>query len=777
MPTKNGVIALVLAVALLFNSFPILALENPSEPSAPVDAVAQAKADHEEAAKRIRAGRNEEALPLLERALATIPNDRYLQADYALCLVWTGAFQRAVEFYGPREAALRQLSYVPRNMAKAYYELRDYPKAMELYRLGLSYDPGDGESFKGVIFTSMRTGDAAGAYAAMKEAEQGGRIPARTLDEMKVLILEQYGASSEALDVAQKTAVGAPSQINTLRIGTASERITWGEWEEAIAELGPILAADPGNFAARADYIAALRQTDRMEEVLQQYDILKQSGKPIPWWITESAADAYLYLKQPETALLYYRMALEQGTDNAIAALLGVVTCYTALREWDKAWKVFDEIDGVLAKRKRSLQWDQSVLAQKSYVADLNRVIVAKGWFLLSQDRLKEGQEYFEHYLGEAASDTSLRGGLAHTYLWRYWPRRALDQFEIARDIDSEDKKVKLGLAATLNELNYKREAREIANDLDRRYPRDYFVNELRESLQVEQMWHLQPEFFFIKEFSGGTEYMVSLLIEKPLTPTFSLNTAILRQEAWEDTDTGTNRAVWDRVGLGFRWIVMPELIWQQSLSVDYIKGSEFGSDTRLTWWPTDPLRISALYNSFSMSVPLRARVQGINAQQAGVDLLYRPSDLRDFGLAAGQYWFSDSNNHPYGAATFNQTVYSTPDLKVRAGLAGSVDGYSRQDVSYYSPQYEWSVLVTSAIQWVNFQRFERGWTSALYLRAGVSGEHNYSIYPVAGVTLEEVYVHSRTFNVRGSASYDLRVYDGNYTNVLGLYLTLNWYF
>ncbi|HTZ38577.1 MAG TPA: hypothetical protein VMB77_00345 [Syntrophales bacterium] len=747
------------------------------DPPTPIDTSAQAKADHEEAARLIRAGRNEEALPLLARALAVLPEDRHIQADYALCLSWTGAYQRAVEFYGPREATLKQLTYVPRNMAKAYYELRDYPKAMELYRLGLSYDPGDGESFKGVIFTSMRMGDAAGAYAAMKEAEKGGRIPARTLDEMKVLLLEQYGAPSEALGVAEKTKVGAPAQIGALRAGTASEKITWGEWEEAIAELRPILTADPGNFAARADLIAALRQTDRMGEVLQQFEILKTSGKPIPWWITESVADAYLYLKEPEIALRYYRMSMEQGTDNAIGALLGIVSCHTALRQWDKGWEVFDEIDGVLAKRKRSLEWDESILSQKSYVADLNRVIVAKGWFLLSQDRLKEGQEYFEHYLSEAASDTGLRGGLAHDYLWRYWPRRALEQFEISRDMDPEDKKLKTGLAAALNELNYKQQARQISDELTRRYPRDYFVNELRESLQVEQMWHVQPEFFFTKEYTGGTEYMVSLLLEKPLTPTFSLNTAILRQEAWEDTDTGTNRAVWDRVGLGFRWIVTPELIWQQSLSFDFISGGDFGSNTRLTWWPTDPLHVSVLYDSFSMSVPLRARVQGINAQQAGVDLLYRSSELRDYGLSAGQYWFSDSNNHPYGAAYFNQTVYSTPDLKVRAGLVGSVDGYSRQDVVYYSPEYEWSILATSAIQWVNFQRYERGWTSALYLRAGVSGEKNYSVYPVGGVTLEEVYVHSRTFNVRGSASYDLRVYDGNYTNVIGLYLTLNWYF
>jgi hypothetical protein len=97
--------------------------------------------------------------------------------------------------------------------------------------------------------------------------------------------------------------------------------------------------------------------------------------------------------------------------------------------------------------------------------------------------------------------------------------------------------------------------------------------------------------------------------------------------------------------------------------------------------------------------------------------------------------------------------------------------------VDYYSPQYEWSALLTSAIQWVNCIRYEKKWMSAVYLRAGVSGENGYSTYPVAGVTFEQSYVHSKTFNITGNVSYDLRVYDGDYTNVLGAYLTLNWYF
>jgi hypothetical protein len=152
-------------------------------------------------------------------------------------------------------------------------------------------------------------------------------------------------------------------------------------------------------------------------------------------------------------------------------------------------------------------------------------------------------------------------------------------------------------------------------------------------------------------------------------------------------------------------------------------------------------------------------------------------SDLRDYGLAGGAYWFSDDNIHPYAAARFDQNAYNQPDVKVRAGAELTYGAYTKRDVDYYSPEYEWTALLTSAIHWVNYQRYEKRWLSAVYLRAGISGEHRFSVHPVAGITLEQTIVASKTFDVAGSVSYDLKVYDGDYTHVLATYLTVNWRF
>ncbi len=78
-----------------------------------------------------------------------------------------------------------------------------------------------------------------------------------------------------------------------------------------------------------------------------------------------------------------------------------------------------------------------------------------------------------------------------------------------------------------------------LADDLRLRHPTDLNVRDLWETLQVDMMWHLEAEFFFIQEFTGSTEYGASLTLEKPITPLFALYGRIQRTEAWDDSDDG----------------------------------------------------------------------------------------------------------------------------------------------------------------------------------------------------------------------------------------------
>jgi biofilm PGA synthesis protein PgaA len=554
-------------------------------------------------------------------------------------------------------------------------------------------------------------------------------------------------------------------------------QMRWGEVDAAIAELGDILAKNPGNDRARRDYIASLRKKDRMEEVLRQYEILKESDKDVPYWVTEAVADAFLYLRKPEEAESFYRLTLEKNPDNPYSALMGLFYTCVDLRWWDEGEETLGQVEALLERKKKQLEGDPDVLARKRYLEEYNELITARGWYLLYQDKLAEGQDFFERYLKEAGSDTGLRAGLGHAYLWRHWPRRALEQFEVAENIDADDKTVLTGKAWALNDLNRKEESRILADQLFLRYPTNLHVMDLRETLRAEDMRRFVPEAWFSKEFDGATEYWLYGTVEIPYSPTFRPYVQILRQETSQDVDGQTLRADWDRVALGFNWIVTPEILWQQTLGFDYLDGGDVGSHTRLTWWPTDPLRISGVFDSFSLAIPLRARVHGVTGKTAALDFNYLESDLREYGLTAGSNWLSDNNVNPFGRLRYSRNVYNDPDVKVRMGFQFDYSHYTDQDVPYFSPEHDFTLLLTPTIFWTHYNRYDQKWRSGFYPRAGVNYETDHDFYPVAGITYEQLLVLSKTFQLTWNVSYDLRVYDGDYTNVLGAYFTFQWCF
>ena len=120
--------------------------------------------------KLLKAGNNLQALPLLQKATTLLPNNRHVMADYVTALVWAGKYQQAVGYYRSHEPSLREVGYLHKNIAKAFYELRDFAQARKLYAKGWEADPRDEEAFKGLVYSCCRLEDFVGATRAWEKA-------------------------------------------------------------------------------------------------------------------------------------------------------------------------------------------------------------------------------------------------------------------------------------------------------------------------------------------------------------------------------------------------------------------------------------------------------------------------------------------------------------------------------------------------------------------------------------------------------------------------------
>ncbi|MEJ2672935.1 MAG: hypothetical protein P8168_12200, partial [Deltaproteobacteria bacterium] len=715
----------------------------------------------------------------LQRATTLLPDDHHVMADYVTALVWAGEYQKAVEYYRRHESALRDLGYLHKNIGKAFYELRDFTRARKLYARGCQVDPRDKEAFKGLIYSCCRLEDFVGATRAWEKARRAKSISSTTLASMEVFILNAMGAYDDALKTARAASLKDKGMLENLEGDVAVERLRWDELDQALARLQAQVAQQPKNWRARQDYIVALRKKDRMREALQQFALYQKSGQPVPYWVNGAVADAYLYLKRPQQAAKYYRLVLEQHPDEPFEPLQGLFYAQTELRQWQSAAATLQQMSEYLRKKQAALNGKYFSVPEADLFEYQNNVATRlRGLFLLFKDKNREAAEYFTGALAKAGLDTGLRNGLAEAYLWQKHPRQALEQYKIAQGVDSKDKDSRIGMAYALDILNYKNEARDLAQQLYQQFPTNLQVQNLYETLRIEDRPFLSFNYYFTREYQGAVEHYLIAELNAAIVPTFRVFSQVIWQETRENEGGGdTLKSVWDRLAFGFDWIVVPQLTLRQAVSFDYLKGSEVGSYTRAQWRPTDPLKITGEFDSFSLSVPIRARSRGVNAREAALAVTYTESDQREYGIASTLYLLDDNNQNPGVSAFFNQTVLNCPDVKVRAGFRADYFRYTRDNVDYFSPLFDYTFLFTPSIHWTIYQFYDRLYRTSLYLRGGVNKQIGFDFYPVAGCTLEQRLEWSKTFALTATVSYDQQLYNGVYSHVLGAYVGFKKYF
>lgn len=681
-------------------------------------------------------------------------------------------------------------------LARARYPQTCWPRLLLVYPWAMTGKVAEGHKvIDEIIASQCFLIDALFAKAFLYEQSRDYLAALRVYEE--ILQLHPQNISAQKLRIYNLAELGATSlayqeffaqgikdqELHDLLEGhKAVDHIRWEQTKEAAHILEKQLAANPQNLRARYDYIIALRDQGRMEEVLAQFAQIKSTNQEIPPWVLEAAADAYLTLKKPDKALVYYDKAL--ALELRFKSLLGRFYALQDLREWKKAEQALLEVENFLKKERPEswakvervpqegwfLPYSERLKQTLEYYESCFGYLEAKGWFLLRQDKLKEAEKFFESYLQKAGLSSDFRNGLAHTYLAQGKPRRALEEFKIIENIDPLSLKAGNGLALTLNTLNYKKEARQLVQRLWQQDPANKHIQNTKETFRVEDMGNIYGEGGFISENPGAKEYWAKLRLTEPVIPTFKLFQELLWQEAKEDDSSFT----WNRAALGAEWIVFPELIWKQAATFDYQKMRDWGYATTLTFWPSDPLRLTAGFDSFSTAIPVRARAAGVEGKNAYLNIHYLESDLRYYGATLGNDWFSDDNQRVYGQLYYDQNILNRPDFKIRLGGEIYYGGYQKTDVPYFSPAEEFSFQINAGFHWLPYLFYEKEVRSSLYGRIGMYKQRDYSFYLIGGLTYEMGIRISRTFSLQGSISWDQKVYDGNSTGVWSVLLSLS---
>jgi tetratricopeptide (TPR) repeat protein len=218
MLSRSSILLLVVAALAACSSTP--PAQPPDDPppidAPPPDAVAPASsAEVDQAIGHIKAGRFADAVPLLEKALATNPRDAQAHYYLAVSLEETGKKGDAERHYKDALAADPGLVEASQNLAAIYLDEPPRPKdAIQVLKAALAKAPGHPKLLHNLGFALGLDGDVDGAVKAYEQViakEDGG--PVRFALGSLLFEAKRYDAAVPHL---RKAAEATPDDVASL---------------------------------------------------------------------------------------------------------------------------------------------------------------------------------------------------------------------------------------------------------------------------------------------------------------------------------------------------------------------------------------------------------------------------------------------------------------------------------------------------------------------------------------------------------------------------------
>ncbi|MBN1872411.1 MAG: tetratricopeptide repeat protein [Candidatus Omnitrophica bacterium] len=683
-------------------------------------------------------------------------------------------------------------------LAKIESSAENYENAMVMVEEVLKRDPGNTEALflKGYIYEE--TGDYVRAIDVYQAIRANNKADLASLS-LEIRALMELGANSVAMDKLDGMGGNADRVlVERARGNMAMQNIHWEEparavqglqreieYYEDIAEAQDRMYEPPkfiktvtpsGNveysfppedtdtqhyYRAKWDKILAMRQNQDMEEIVKQYEEYVNDGVELPFWIREAAGDAYLYLEQPKKALELYESVLAEQPENHNTRM-AIYHTLVELSRFVEAKKVIDELDQETPTRV----YDRGLMRYNWKKAE---IIYAKAWWYMYHDRYTDAENYLKEAMSSSPFNTNLRTAMAHVYFWRGWPKKALEEIEIARTLSDDNISTENGYCLILNDNIKKKEAREHLEPLLEKYPKQKHLQRTKRAFDIEEMTTLQIDSYYSYDMPGNDEWSISARLERPVGYHHTLFGEILRRE----TINADAENVLDKLYLGDVW--QPDNIWKftGAISYDFDDFDDFGALAEASITPDDYWTFDIGYENKVTDIPLRSRANGVEADQYSLAATYRMSEMFDTSFSFAFKDFTDNNHNLSYIWTTNSYYIIYPNWRYGMGTQYYYSTNSKQDVDYYSPGHIHSVYFVPMIEHTWFRRYEQAFVDRFYVGLGRQWQKNYTGKPVGYITYEQDVRISDTLILLIGATQSLRNYDGDYVDNFTIYSTI----
>ena len=698
------------------------------------------------------------AVQMYRAALARAPSRLDVLAGLSYALVDTGQPQEAVAILEARQSLTWSSVPLLEAYAEALRAQRDETQALIVYERILLLAPNNREAQRNRIFTLARLG------APHRAVDLAGERPG-LLSDAELLSLQ-----SDRAAVATRWGAATDADLPERFLNT----------DRALAENEQLLnalrtAGQTGSAAERRllfDRIEALRNRVRMKDAVDLYERLVNEGIEVPPHARIAAADAYLYLEEPETARDLYLNALPHVEDN-FAGQVQLFYAYSDAGQYQEALQQIDRL--AAATPPRIAEYSPLTVSDNP---DHASAMATAGAARAYQDQLADAQRRLESMRGLAPYNMEAREKLAGVYGARGWLERAEQEHLWILTAEPKHREARIGYADNLRDLEDWRAAESEAAALEQQFPEDKQVQRIARRWRNHERPELRVEAGAGSSSGGASPFgsreraIESWLYSSPIK--YDWRAFLHHYDASATFPEGD--ASRRRVGAGAEYR-RRDVTLAGEVTSTYGGESRAGVALAGLWRLNDLWLLEAAADSSSNDIPLEARLTGVRGTSLAAGATYRISELRRFAAGAQTLDFSDGNRRNILNASAFQRLVTGPIYKLDAAVSVSTSTNSRDDAPYFNPGRDVELSGTLIGEQRLWRRYDRDFVHRLY---GTLGQYRQSGFG-SGLMMTLRYEHAWALDERldliYGARYSRHPYDGEDEHASYYDLALSWRF
>ncbi|VAW85236.1 hypothetical protein MNBD_GAMMA17-1306 [hydrothermal vent metagenome] len=643
--------------------------------------------------------------------------------------------------------------------AYAYVSSKQYFAALTSYEKILQLDPSHQNGQRGRILMAHRLGAPHLASSMMKM--QPGLL---TENEMAAI-----NSDVAAISIRWGYLPAHSSDAAIAQRQQTNAAIT--DLEKRLVELNTAGKGESIQFHRVAfDLMIALQVVQRSPEVVAYYQLLKAQSARFPKHALIAAADAYFMLEEPQIARDLYQQVLSSGKKD-LPVQLSLFYAYIECEEYDSAVELIDHINQQQPRWKR-LAGSPTAIQNPDKVSIEITAAFARAYI----DQLAEAQTRLELIHKRAPANLDIRSSLAYIYLWRGWPRRALEEFKITGLHDESHLDAAIGRVHARYALYEFPVVEQNIAALNLRHPMHARLKQVNRLWELHNMRELRVELS--RGISSGSQLgsqnltLNSHLYGAPMH--YHLRPYLHHLHTQARFPTGTS--YYRRVGAGIEYRGHG-IELRSELSRNLGGSAEIGLNSSGMWMLDDHWSFTANIDSNSNDVPLRGRDQGVDGWGSGIGVSYRFHELRRIDASLQWLEFSDSNRRQSASVSLDQRLINKVDYKLNGIASLNVSQNTRINAPYFNPLSDLTLQLGVVNEWLLVRHYDYAYRHRLGIMVGQYQQKDYRNHPIWTIRYEHQWNFNDRTELRYAISRGQRAYDGETELNIQFDLTLIWRF